>query len=104
MASQKFLLELSQPMHLSAQQLGDLPDVEKTAMGNKDHMVRNLLKIGMMDLEYTHPDLMKDNPRPWTLLIDGWPVDVRLLPVEFQRQAFDMGPVPCVLAEAATDD
>ena len=35
MASQKFLLDPSQPMHLSAQQLGDLPDVEKTAMGNK---------------------------------------------------------------------
>ena len=67
-------------------------------------MVRNLLKIGMMDPEYTHPDLMKDNPRAWTLLIDGLPVDVRLLPVEFQRQAFDMGPIPYVLAEEATDD
>ena len=73
-------------------------------MGNKGNMVRNLLKIGMMDPECTHPDLMKDNPRAWMLLIDGLPVDVRLLPVEFQRLAFDMGPIPYVLAEEATDD
>ena len=104
MASQNFLFDQSQPMHLSAQQLGELLGVKKTTMGNKGTMVRNLLKIGVFDPEFTHPDLMDDNPLAWTLLIDGLPVDVRLLPVEFQRQAFDMGLIPYVPGEKATGE
>lgn len=103
MASQNFLFDKSQPMHPSAQQLGELLGVKKTTMGNKGNIVRSLLKIGMMDPEFTHPDLLKDNPLTWMLLVDGMPMDVRGLPVEFQRQAFDMGLIPYVPGEEATD-
>lgn len=103
LASQNFLFDQSQPMHLSAQQLAELLDVKKTTMSNKGNMVRNLLKIGMMDPEFTHPDLLNDNPLTWMLLIDGLPVDVRQLPVEFQRQAFDMGLIPYVPGDETTD-
>ena len=103
LASQNFLFDKSQPMHLSAQQLGELLGVKKTTMGNKGNIVRSLLKIGMMDPEFTHPDLLKDNPLTWMLLVDGLAVDVRGLPVEFQRRAFDMGLIPYVPGDEATD-
>ena len=103
-ASNNFLFDPAQPMHLSVQQLGDLLGVKKTTMGNKGTMVRNLLKIGMMDPEFTHPDLLKDSPLVWMLLVDGMPMDARMLPVEFQRQAFDMGLIPYVPGEEPTDD
>lgn len=101
MASNNFLFDKSQPMHLSADQLSDLLGVKKTTTGNKGTIVRNLLKIGMMDPEYTHPDLLKDNPLAWMLLIDGIAVDARTLPVEFQRKAFDMGLIPYMPGEQA---
>lgn len=104
LASQNFLFDQSQPLHLSAQQLGELLGVKKATMGNKGTIVRNLLKIGVFDPEFTHPDLLKDNPLTWMLLIDGMPMDVRLLPVEFQRRAFDLGLIPYVPGEEATDD
>ncbi|RAX46570.1 hypothetical protein DQ353_20015 [Arthrobacter sp. AQ5-05] len=104
LASNNFLFDPSQPMHLGAQQLGDLMGVKKATMSNKGTMVRNLLKIGMMDPEFTHPDLMDKNPPAWTLLIDGLPIDVRLLPVEFQRRAFDLGLIPYIPGEESTDE
>lgn len=104
MASQNFLFDQSQPMHLSAQQLGELLGVKKTTMGNKGNIVRSLLKIGVFDPEFTHPDLMDNNPLAWMLLVDGMPMDVRGLPVEFQRQAFDMGLIPYVPGEKATGE
>lgn len=103
LASQNFLFDKAQPMHLNAQELGDLLGVKKTTMGNKGAIVRNLLKIGMMDPEFTDPDLLRDNPLTWMLLIDGLAVDVRQLPVQFQRRAFDMGLIPYVPGEEATD-
>lgn len=104
LASNNFLFDQSQPMHQSAEQLSELLGVKKTTMGNKGTMVRNLLKMGMMDPEYTHPDLMKDNPLAWMLLIDGIAMDVRMLPVEFQRKAFAMGLIPYVPGEEVTDE
>jgi hypothetical protein len=104
MASNNFLFDQSQPMHQSAQQLSDSLDVKKTTMGNKGTIVRNLLKIGMMDPDYTHPDLMKDNPLAWMLLIDGIAMDARMLPVEFQRKAFAMGLIPYVPGDEVTDE
>lgn len=62
-------------------QLAELQDVKKTTMANKGGMVRDLLKIGMMDPEFTHPDLLKDNPLVWTRFLDGLPVDVRRMPL-----------------------
>ena len=103
LASQNFLFDKTQPMHLTAEQLGELLGVKKTTMCNKGTIVRNLLKIGVMDPEFTHPDLVGDNPLTWMLLIDGLAVDVRGLPVELQRQAFDMGLIPYVPGEEATD-
>ena len=103
-ASQNFLFDKSQPMHLSAQQLGELLGVKKTTMSNKGNIVRNLLKTRMMDPEFTHPDLVRDNPLTWMLLIDGLAVDVRGLPVEIQRRAFDLGLIPYVPGEEATDE
>lgn len=99
MASTNFLFDPAQPLHLGAQQLAELLDVKKTTMANKGGMVRDLLKIGMMDPEFTHPDLLKDNPLVWTLFIDGLPVDVRRMPLQFQRKAFDMGLIPYVPGE-----
>nr|WP_245348324.1 DUF6398 domain-containing protein [Paeniglutamicibacter psychrophenolicus] len=103
LAAQNFLFDKSQPMHLGAEQLAELLGVKKTTMGNKGTIVRNLLKIGIFDPEFTHPDLLKDNPLTWMLLIDGLAVDVRQLPVEIQRKAFDMGLIPHVPGEEATD-
>lgn len=103
LASQNFLFDKSQPMHLNAQQLGDLLGVKKTTMGNKGNIVRTLLKIGMLDPEFTHPDLLKDNPLIWMLPINDMLLDVRQLPVQFQRQAFGVGLIPYVPGEEATD-
>lgn len=104
MASQNFLFDPAQPMHQSAQRLSELLGVKKTTMGNKGTIVRNLLKVGVFDPEFTHPDLMDENPLAWTLLIDGLPVDVRMLPVEFQRKAFDLDLIPYVPSDKVTDE
>ncbi|KAA0973180.1 hypothetical protein FQ154_19465 [Paeniglutamicibacter gangotriensis] len=71
LASQNLLFDKTQPMHLGAEHLGELLGVKKTPMGDKGNIVRNLLKIGVMDPEFTHSDLVRDNPLTWMLLIDG---------------------------------
>lgn len=105
LASPNLLFDKTQPMHLGAEHLGELLGVKKTTMGDKGNIVRNLLKIGVMDPEFTHSDRVRNNPLTGMLLIDGLAVDVRGLPVGIQRQPFDMGlgplPTTCCIPRGA---
>lgn len=73
--------------------------VKKTTMANKAKMVRDLLKLNHFDPEFTSKSVMDSDPLQWMVFINGFPVDVRQLPLEAQRHIFEQGLIPYVPGE-----
>ena len=62
-------------------------------------LIRRMLKVGMMDLDWTLPSRLADNPAVWMLQVNGMIVDVRHAPRDLQEIAFEKGLIPYIPAD-----
>ncbi len=76
---------------------------ESTGQG-KSKTIRTMLKIREFDPRWTLPSKMDDNPRVWMLEVNGFIMDVRHAPREFQEAAFERGLIPYIPADRAETD
>jgi hypothetical protein len=53
-----------------------------------------LLKIGLMDVHWTLPSRIDDNPMAWLVSVNGFIVDARSLPRPLQEEAYRKGLIP----------
>jgi hypothetical protein len=53
-----------------------------------------MLKIGLMDPQWTLPSRMEHNPMAWTVSVNGFIVDARSLPRPLQEEAYRKGLIP----------
>jgi hypothetical protein len=58
-----------------------------------------MFKIDYFNTEWLLPELIKDNPGIWMVMVDGIIVDIRNMPLELQQQAFEQGVIPYVPGE-----
>jgi len=58
-----------------------------------------MFKIEYFNAEWLLPELVEDNPMIWMVKVDGFIVDVRDMPLEIQKQAFEMGIIPYIPGE-----
>jgi hypothetical protein len=97
-----FLADPAQMPHLRTDDLADLLGVKQTTMTNKGRLIADLLRIGLMDPEFSRRDMIDKNPMVWLLEVDGFLVDARRLPPELQVQAWQRGLIPYVPAQSQT--
>ena len=45
------------------------------------------------------PEHIDNNPMAWMVMVDGFIVDIRDMPLEIQQQAFEKGIIPYVPGE-----
>jgi hypothetical protein len=82
--------------------IGDLREwfqVGKSTPAGKSKEIRDLLRIDLMEPEWTLPSRMDDNPMAWSIMVDGLIVDVRYLPRAIQEIAFAKGLIPYIPEE-----
>lgn len=70
----------------------------KSSVAVKATQIKQLLKIGLMDSKWTLPSRMDSNPMAWYIMVDGFIVDARSMPVNIQIAAFTKGLIPYVPA------
>lgn len=64
---------------------------------SKSREIRKLLNIGQLDVQWTLPSAMDDNPLVWTVELDnGLVIDLRTAPRELQEAAFQQGIIPYI--------
>ena len=95
-----FVFDKTQEMHLSADEIASAFGVSASTAGNKAGEIRKMFRIDYFNPEWQLPELIADNPAIWMVTIDGFIVDIRSMPLEIQRQAFDMGIIPYVPGDA----
>jgi len=91
-----FLFDKTQEPHIRAADLAEASGLAKSTISGKSKQIRDLLKIGLMDPDWTLPSRMDDNMMAWMVSVDGLILDARYLPREIQEEAYRKGFIPYV--------
>jgi hypothetical protein len=97
-----FLSDPSQSPHMKLAAIGPAFGVSDGTCQAKSTLIRKMFDITPMDVEWTLPSLMGDNPMAWLVQVDGLIVDIRSCPREMQQAAFEEGLIPYVPADRGT--
>lgn len=96
-----FLDDPSQPHHMKMSEIDRGFGVSEATGSAKATAIRKLLDIDMLDVEWTLPSRMDDNPLIWLLEVNGLIMDIRRCPREAQVVAFENGLIPYIPADRA---
>lgn len=91
-----FLFDKSQTPYLSAGDLCKLFGVSKSTGSTKARAIAKMLQIGTFDPRWYRPSKLGENPLAWMVEVNGFIVDARYQPREFQEEAFRRGLIPYV--------
>ena len=97
--SVNFLFDRSQTLHLRTEELCDYFGLSKSTGGNRSNQIKNILKIGLMDPHWTLPSRMEKNTLAWSVMLNGFIVDARSLPLPLQEEAYRKGLIPYLPSE-----
>jgi len=91
-----FLFDKSQIPHMTPSQIAEAFEVAQSTASNKAKTIRDILKIRLMDPDWTLPSRMGDNIMAWTISVNGLIVDARYVPREIQEIAYEKGLIPYI--------
>jgi hypothetical protein len=94
-----FLFDKSQELYISAADLCAAFGVSKSTGYAKSKVVRDTLDMMQMDPNWYLPSRIDENPMAWTIMVDGFIVDVRTMPREIQEIAYQKGLIPYIPGE-----
>lgn len=92
--SVNFLFDKTQQPHMTAEELCAWFGLSKSTGGNKANKIKQTLKIGTFDPDWTLPSMMDQNTMAWLVQVNGFIVDARDLPRPFQEEAYRKGLIP----------
>ncbi|MCX6081956.1 MAG: DUF6398 domain-containing protein [Chloroflexi bacterium] len=97
--SVNFLFDKSQKIHLRSDELCAWFGLSKSTGGSKSTLIKQILKIGLMDFHWTLPSRMERNSMAWMVTLNGFIVDARHLARPLQEEAYRKGLIPYVTAD-----
>jgi hypothetical protein len=89
-----FLFDKSFEPYVTIDELNDFFGTKKSTTGQKSKLIRELLKLGYFDKEFSTSKVNQSNPFNEMVMVDGFIVSVDTLPEEYQdivRQARSEG-------------
>jgi hypothetical protein len=96
-----FLGDPSQKPHLKMTDIDEAFGCSPAGGASKLKAIRDLLRIGRLDPQWTLPSRLERNPLVWMLSVNGFVMDIRLAPREAQVVAFEKGLIPYIPADRA---
>jgi len=96
-----FLQDPSIEPYMSSAELAKGFGVSQGTMTTKSKIIRDVLDIVPMDPDWCLPDMLDDNPLVWMVEVNGFVMDMRVAPREFQEAAYAKGLIPYIPDEEA---
>ena len=93
-ATLNFIFDRENPHYMPADAIAAEFDLAAGTVGNKAADIRRLINLSPMDSDWMIPAYLVNNPLVWMVSVNGFLVDVRDMPKEVQRIAFDKGLIP----------
>ena len=94
-----FLHDSNHLPYMTSTQLAEEFGVSQQTMLTKSKIIRDKLDIIQMDPNWCLPSLLDDNLLVWMLDVDGFVIDARTAPLEFQQEAYRLGLIPYIPGE-----
>jgi len=94
-----FVFDRSRSPHVTSAELYQAFGVAESTGQGKSKRIRDLLRMGMFDPDWTLPSRLADNPRVWLVAIDGFVLDARSLKRDQQSLLHAAGLIPFVHAD-----
>ena len=91
-----FLFDKSQEPYIPSSALCKAFGVSESTGQAKSKIVRDLLNTGRMDPNWCLPSKLENNPRAWFIMVNGFVVDARSMPLEVQEEAYRKGLIPYI--------
>jgi hypothetical protein len=91
-----FLFDKSQEPYMNATDLCKAFGVSASTGSAKSRIVRDKLDMVQMAPNWCLPSNLEDNPLAWHVMVNGFIVDARSLPLEIQEEAHRKGLIPYV--------
>jgi hypothetical protein len=82
-----FLFDKSSEPYVSVDEINDFFGTKKTTTGNKSREIRDLLKLGYWDSEFSTGRMTENNPLANLVMVDDFIVPINSLPEEYQEIA-----------------
>jgi Domain of unknown function (DUF6398) len=89
-----FLFDPSQKPHVKSSQISEYFGLAQNTISAKSQSIRKLLKMNQMDVEWMIPSRIEDSPMVWIIIVNGFMVDAREMPLEVQLEAVRVGAIP----------
>lgn len=99
-----FLQDPSRSPHMTSAQIAKGFGVSQQTMLTKSKIIRDKLDMIQFDPDWCLPSRLGDNPLAWMLEVDGFVIDARNAPLEFQQEAYRMGLIPYIPGEDLPDE
>lgn len=91
-----FLFDRSQEPSLAAGELCAGFGISTSNGASKSKQIRDLMNMVQADPNWTLPSKMDDNPRAWMIMLNGFAVDARSMPLHIQETVYEKGLIPSV--------
>lgn len=91
-----FLFDSGKKSKLNIDTLCSFFGLVKSTISTKSKQIKAQFKMTPFDVNWTVPSKMDSNPLVWNILINGFCVDVRFLPLEIQEMAYEKGVIPYI--------
>ena len=91
-----FLQDPSQSPHITSAQIAEGFGISQQTMQTKSKIIRDKLDMIQFDPNWCLPSKFGDNPLVWMLEVDGFVIDTRYAPIEFQQEAYRLGLIPYI--------
>lgn len=91
-----FAFDKSKPPFTKPATLCEAFGLAASTGSNKAKEIRDKLKINFMDWKFMLPSKLETSSMPWTIMVDGFILDVRHCTEEIQEEAFRKGLIPYV--------
>jgi hypothetical protein len=91
-----FLFDKNNEPYLSATELCEGFGISKGIGTSKSREIRKLMNLTQFDPNWCLPSKMDSNPMAWMIMVNGFIVDARSLPLETQEIAYEKGLIPYI--------
>jgi len=91
-----FLFDKSSEPYMNATELCKCFGISKSTGSAKSKEIRDIFNMIQMDPNWCLPSEMNNNPMAWTIMLDGFIVDVRTVPKHIQEMAYQKGLIPYI--------
>jgi hypothetical protein len=99
-----FIFDKTRKINMAAAELASGFGISVNTARNKANELQEMFDVGFFNHKWLLPEMIENISAIWMIKLNGIIVDVRMMSLEIQQQAYEMGIIPYVPGERAATE